>query len=93
MTKPQTTWAVLLPLLCLVVSSSPGHAQDKGLEWVRVSKDQKGFVLAPSGRPFVPWGFNYDHDETGRLLEGCSPSIRTSWRAIRWTVPSPGAGS
>lgn len=28
-----------------------------------------GFALMPSGRPFVPWGFNYDHDERGRLLE------------------------
>jgi hypothetical protein len=36
---------------------------------VRVSEDGRGFVLAPSGRPFVPWGLNYDHDEAGRLLE------------------------
>jgi hypothetical protein len=39
------------------------------MPWVRVSKDQKQFVLEPAGRPFVPWGFNYDHDETGRLIE------------------------
>jgi hypothetical protein len=26
-------------------------------------------VLGESGRPFVPWGFNYDHDERGRLIE------------------------
>ena len=35
----------------------------------QVSKDKKGFVLDPSGRPFVPWGFNYDHDDQGRLIE------------------------
>lgn len=36
---------------------------------VAVSKDKKSFVLEPSGRPFVPWGFNYDHDDQGRLIE------------------------
>jgi hypothetical protein len=36
---------------------------------VRLSEDRQGFVLEGEGRPFVPWGFNYDHDETGRLLE------------------------
>ncbi len=28
-----------------------------------------GFARADSARPFVPWGFNYDHDEAGRLIE------------------------
>jgi hypothetical protein len=36
---------------------------------VELSRDGKGFVLRPSERRFVPWGFNYDHDEKGRLLE------------------------
>ena len=40
----------------------------KEMEWVRTGKDQRTFVLE-SGKPFVPWGFNYDHDEQGRLLE------------------------
>jgi hypothetical protein len=26
-------------------------------------------VLAESGRPFVPWGLNYERDAAGRLLE------------------------
>ena len=40
------------------------------MPWVRVADDQRGFVLSdPNSRPFVPWGFNYDHDENGRLLE------------------------
>jgi hypothetical protein len=38
-------------------------------EFIRVSDDKRGFVFEKSGRPFVPWGFNYDHDETGRLIE------------------------
>lgn len=40
-----------------------------GLPWVEVSKDGTGFVLNPGGAKFVPWGFNYDHDEKGRLIE------------------------
>lgn len=36
---------------------------------VQVADDNHGFVLHNSGKPFVPWGFNYDHDENGRLLE------------------------
>jgi hypothetical protein len=39
------------------------------MQSVQVSKDKKGFVLELFGRPFVPWGFNYDHDDKGRLLE------------------------
>src|SRR5262249_32978460 len=47
----------------------PAQAKPGEMPWVQVSKDQKGFVLPPSGRPFVPWGFNYDHDDKGHLLE------------------------
>ena len=36
---------------------------------MQVSPDRKGFILEKSGKPFVPWGFSYDHDEDGRLLE------------------------
>jgi hypothetical protein len=36
---------------------------------VEVSKDKKGFMQQLSEKPFVPWGFNYDHDDKGRLLE------------------------
>lgn len=39
------------------------------LEWVKVSQDKKGFVCEESGERFVPLGFNYDHDDEGRLLE------------------------
>lgn len=43
--------------------------QSKELEWVGVSKDRRSFVLEESGERFVPWGFNYDHDRDGRLIE------------------------
>ncbi|MEN6337334.1 MAG: DUF6807 family protein, partial [Phycisphaerales bacterium] len=35
---------------------------------IRVSDDGRGFVTATGSR-FSPWGFNYDHDEAGRLVE------------------------
>lgn len=39
------------------------------MPWVKVSGTSEGFVLEPSGQPFIPWGFNYDHDRDGALLE------------------------
>jgi hypothetical protein len=39
------------------------------MSWVKVSADGKGFVLDPGNRPFTPWGFNYDHDADGLLIE------------------------
>jgi hypothetical protein len=39
------------------------------LPFVQVSDDGRSFVFAGSGEPFVPWGFNYDHDRDGRLIE------------------------
>ena len=36
---------------------------------MRVAPDGKRFVLEKSGRTFTPWGFNYDHDESERLIE------------------------
>lgn len=41
----------------------------QALPGVEVSEDKKGFVLDANGERFVPWGFNYDHDEKGRLIE------------------------
>jgi hypothetical protein len=55
-------WAVH-DAACL--GSVPAQAKPDEIPWVRVAKDKKGFVLDPSGRPFVPWGLNYDHDDKG----------------------------
>jgi len=38
-------------------------------DWIRPSPDGRHFVAAGSGARFTPWGFNYDHDAAGRLLE------------------------
>src|ERR1700733_5441494 len=60
----------LMQALCLAclggvaVSAAPAP-----LERVVVSPDRSHFALAGSGSSFHPWGFNYDHDPAGRLLE------------------------
>jgi hypothetical protein len=36
---------------------------------ISISSDGRHFVRQPGGEPFLPIGFNYDHDEAGRLLE------------------------
>lgn len=59
-------------VLLAVLLAAPAIAQEPApttMDWVRIADDGKGFALDPSGRPFVPWGFNYDHDEAGRLIE------------------------
>lgn len=38
------------------------------MERIQVSGDGRGFVTE-TGNLFSPWGFNYDHDEAGRLIE------------------------
>jgi hypothetical protein len=62
--------AVLIRLfLSLLLCIAAGQTAAGEMEWGRVSDSRQGFVLEKSGRPFVPWGFNYDHDAQGRLLE------------------------
>ncbi len=45
-------------------------ASDKTvLELIRVNEDGSGFAGSGSGKKFLAWGVNYDHDSSGRLLE------------------------
>jgi hypothetical protein len=44
-------------------------ARAEEMPWVRVSDDGRGFVQQGKAAPLLLWGFNYDHDERGRLLE------------------------
>lgn len=39
------------------------------LAWIRISVDKTHFACDGADKTFVPWGFNYDRDDTGRLLE------------------------
>ncbi|MCA8986532.1 MAG: hypothetical protein KDA78_02755, partial [Planctomycetaceae bacterium] len=55
-------------LICCVLCI-PVQLVAAELEWIGLSDDGKGFVQTDSGRKFIPWGFNYDHEGDGRLLE------------------------
>lgn len=61
--------ACLAVLALALVSGAVQGEGPPGLERVRVSADKKSFVLEGSGKRFTPWGFNYDHDADGRLIE------------------------
>lgn len=50
-------------------SNSNDAAAKINLELIQPSKDRSGFVHAGSGGKFLAWGVNYDHDDSGRLLE------------------------
>ena len=56
-------------MIFLVPLISASQIGASPLPWVKVAPDQKGFVLDPGGSSFVPWGFNYDRDDSARLLE------------------------
>jgi hypothetical protein len=64
-----------------------GGQPDGALDWIKVSKDKRGFVCASSGRQFIPWGFNYDRDYKSRLLEdyweGEWPAVVEHFRQMR----------
>lgn len=54
--------------LLAVLLGGPILAAGRTHERVRISPCRPEFLL-PSGEPFHPWGFNYDRDYRGRLLE------------------------
>ncbi|MHC4573151.1 MAG: cellulase family glycosylhydrolase, partial [Planctomycetota bacterium] len=55
--------------ILLAIMTCMVHKAEAGLELIRVSGDGRRFVRVESGDRFVGWGFNYDHDDSGRLLE------------------------
>jgi hypothetical protein len=60
--------AIAVVLLSLMLRPA-AHGETVGMPWIEVAQDKTGFVLKPSAKSFIPCGFNYDHDEHGRLLE------------------------
>ena len=44
-------------------------ARSQPLAWIRTSADKTHFICDGNDHRFVPWGFNYDHDDAGRFLE------------------------
>ncbi len=76
-----------LSFACLVVLAFATPLPAAEMPGVVVSKDKKGFALEPSGKKFSPWGFNYDHDEKGRLIEDYWadewPKVETDFRSMK----------
>ncbi|MHC4517265.1 MAG: cellulase family glycosylhydrolase [Planctomycetota bacterium] len=63
-----TLGLMIISLSVLATGTVTSMAADK-LELIRPSADGAHFIRSPSGRKFVAWGVNYDHDAAGRLLE------------------------
>jgi hypothetical protein len=63
--------AFLVHSCCATNSNRPTRPRTPAqeLEFICVSDDGSHFIHAESGIKFVAWGFNYDHDDTGRLIE------------------------
>jgi hypothetical protein len=66
----------LMAFSALIGASRPTRAQDPGaaspprkLDRIRPSEDKTHFVREGTTDRVVIWGFNYDHDDAGRLLE------------------------
>lgn len=68
-------------VVALGLLATPGAfaEPDASLELIQLSKDRTHFVLSRSHAQFTPWGFNYDHDSSGRLLE---TYWMTEWPAV-----------
>ena len=56
-------------ILSIALLAGAGGLTAGAIEAIAISKDGARFELAESGRPFVPWGFNYDRDYKMRLIE------------------------
>src|SRR5262245_7628623 len=65
--RPWSSSVFSICVFCVICGSSSLLAAE--MPFVRVSDDKSGFVLDPGGKAFAPWGFNYDHDPKGRLIE------------------------
>jgi hypothetical protein len=73
--------AQVIGLSCLALASSEfaARAAEGHCELIRVARDGGHFVLSQSKSEFIPWGFNYDHDRSNRLLEDY---WQTEWEAV-----------
>ena len=60
---------VLLAVLNAAAAPASGPAQPSALPLIRPSPDNTHFILSSTGKPISIWGFNYDRDDSGRLLE------------------------
>ena len=65
-------YAAVLILLALSRSPFTSFAAEQ-LDWIRPSADKTHFVSGPPAKRIEMWGFNYDRDHGGRLLEDFGP--------------------
>jgi hypothetical protein len=56
-------------LAFLLLTNGSAQPKTDAMPWIEIAKDKTSFALAGTERKFTPWGFNYDHDSKGRLLE------------------------
>ena len=72
--RPLARWTVgLLACITAAYHAQQGYAEPntdspQPMQMIRIADRGEGFVLADSGDPFVPWGFNYVGD-FGRIVE------------------------
>lgn len=62
-------WITGVACLAWLWASSSSQLSAQPPAWIAVSEDRRGFASDPAKQPFRPWGFNYDHDDQGRLIE------------------------
>ena len=75
----------------LIVSLTAVHAIEPSatasLAWLQTSADKSHFVYSGTTNRFVAWGFNYDRDDSGRLLEDYWTNewtkVTTDFRAMK----------
>ena len=71
--------STLLAVGCQAEDPTPAQ-KSHALPRIHLSSDKKHFAVDGSDARFVMWGFNYDHDEKGRLLEDY---WFTDWEKVR----------
>jgi hypothetical protein len=71
--------ALLIGLASMAILAASAGADDEAMPWVRIAPAGRLFILEGTNQPFTPWGFNYDHDEKGTLLEDY---WETDWRRV-----------
>ena len=75
MSPSAIAWSSAALFMLLLGGPTPESAESRPatagteLEWIRRSPDGRHFVRAESGARFIAWGVNYDHDDSGHLLE------------------------
>ena len=60
---------LLIAIASLLWLTPTLRAQNTNQPWITTSPNGAGFIQSDSGNPFVVWGVNYDHANSGMLIE------------------------